>query len=417
MFAFAQLAYGQAVGANARLSGEVVDETGGVVARAGIKVEEIDTGAGRATVTNDAGYFSVDELPRGTYKLTASAPGFGDTVVSPIELQIKQRVSLTVTLKPGLVVETVEVTGSGLRLESQTSDIGQVVTNKSVKQLPTRLRNPIELVGLVPGVTNTFVQGVGGGYYGAGQQGLGGIEVWSTNNFSIAGGHRTNAVIMVDGIDVRADNGGGTSQNIILTPDFIEEFKVQVNNYSAEYGQGAGVVNMVTKSGTNELHGAVYDYLQNDDLNANDFFDNRGGRARPEQKRNQYGFVVGGPVYIPGVHDGRNKTWFIADFEQLKQRAPSRESARMSTIAEEAGDFSGVFTEGTEHVIYNPLDTFSDPATGNTLRRPFANNQIPASLRDPSGVVDNLIPFWPEPNRPGGDRGPGGASDAGEQLD
>ena len=409
LLASTQLAHGQAVGANARLSGEVVDETGGVIARAEINVEELSTGAVRATVTNDVGYFSVDELPRGTYKLTASAPSFGDTVVSPIELQIKQRVSLTVTLKPGLVVETVEVTGSGLRLESQTSDIGQVVTNKSVKQLPTRLRNPIELVGLVPGVTNTFVQGVGGGFYGAGQQSLGGIQFWSTNNFSIAGGHRTNAVIMVDGIDVRSDSGGGTAQTIILTPDFIEEFKVQVNNYSPEYGQGAGVVNMVTKSGTNELHGAVYDYLQNDNLNANDFFDNARGTPRGEQKRNQYGFVVGGPVHIPGVYDGRNKTWFITDFEQLKQRAPLQELTRMPTAAEEAGDFSGVFSsQGTEHIIYNPFDTFSDPATGNTLRRPFANNRIPASLRDPSGFVDNLIPFWPEPNRPGGERSPGG---------
>ena len=409
LLASTQLAHGQAVGVNARLSGVVVDETGGVIPDTAIRVEEIDTGAGRATITNDVGYFSIEELPRGTYKLTARAPGFGDTVVSPIELQIKQRVSLTVTLKPGLVVETVEVTGSSLRLESQTSDIGQVVTNKSVKQLPTSLRNPMELVGLAPGVTNTFVRGVGGGFYGSGQGSMAGLEFWSTNNFSVAGGHRMNAVIMVDGIDVRRDVFGGAGQSIILTPDFIEEFKVQVNNYSAEYGQGVGVVNMVTKSGTNGLHGAVYDYLQNDNLNANDFFHNARGLPQAEQKRNQYGFVVGGPVYIPGVYDGRNKTWFITDFEQLRQRAPFQELARMPTTAEETGDFSGVFTrQGTEHIIYNPFDTFSDPDTGNTLRRPFANNQIPASLRDPSGFVDNLIPFWPEPNRPGGERGPGG---------
>jgi hypothetical protein len=396
-------AYGQAVGANASISGSVQDSTGAVIPNADIEIENINTGAKRTTVSNAVGAYSLAEVPLGTYKLTASAEGFADTIVLPIELQIKARVDLTVTLNPGTVVETVEVTGAAIRLESQTSDLGQVVTHKSVSQLPTRLRNPMELVTIAPGITNSFINGTGGGYYGANQDGRGGLEIWSTANFSIAGGHRANAVITVDGIDVRTDSGGGGNQPIVFSPDFIEEFKVQTNNYSAEFGSGAGVVNMVTKSGTNDLHGSIYDYLQNDNLNANTFFNNQRGLTRPELKRNQFGFVVGGPVYIPGVYDGRNKTWFIADWEKLEQRGPASSFLRMPTNAEEQGDFSGTFgANANEVVIYNPFDTFTN-ASGKVLRRPFANNQIPAGMRDSSGFVDNLIPFWPEPNRAGGE--------------
>lgn len=397
---FTGTGYAQAVGANGTISGTVEDSSGAVIPGAAVEAVNIDSGATRATVSNSVGLFSLDEVPIGNYTLTGSAEGFGNTVISPIEVGIKARIDLSVVMNPGTVVQTVEVTGAALRLESQSSDIGQVVTNQSVKQLPTRLRNPIELVGLVPGVTNTFVQGTGGGYYGSAQDGKGGLEVWSTNNFSIAGGHRTNAVILVDGLDIRSDNGGGTSQQVIFTPDFIQEFKVQVSNYSAEYGQGAGVVNMVLKSGTNQFHGSVYDYLQNDNLNANLFFNNANGVAKGELKRNQYGYVVGGPIV-------KNKAWFITDNETLAQRGPRAEQGRVPTALEEAGNFSGVYGgAATEITIYNPFDTYT--SGGKTLRRPFTNNTIPMSLKDASGYAGKLTPYYPEPNRPGGDLTTGG---------
>ena len=402
---FTNVGYGQAVGANARVSGTVQDSSGAVIPNADLRIENLDSGAQRATVSNSVGAYSLDEIPRGNYKLTVSAEGFADTIVTPIALSVKQRVDLTVTLNPGTVVETVEVTGAALMLESQSSDVGQVVTSVSLKQLPTRVRNPIELVNITPGVTNSFVNGTGGGYYGANSDGKGGIEVWSTNNFSVAGGHRTNAVIMIDGVDIRSDNGGGTSQNIILSPDFIEEFKVQVNNYSPEYGQGAGVVNMVTKSGTNQFHGTVFNYLQNDNMNANLFFNNTRGVSQPEFKRNQYGYLIGGPIV-------KNKLWFIHDLERLRQRGPRQELRRVPTRAEDVGDFSGVFGGADQEIrIFNPFDTFeatNPDGTTTTMRRPFANNQIPTSMRDSSGFIDNLISFWPEPTIAGGDRTGGG---------
>lgn len=386
-------ALGQAVGSNARISGTVTDSTGAVIPGASVDVEEINSGAQRATTANAVGFYSLDEVPVGSYRLTAVAEGFSNKVISPIELSVKQRVDLTIVLTPGTVVETVEVTGAALRLETQSSDVGGTVTGQILKQLPTRVRNPMELVHVVPGVTNSFVQGTGGGYYGANFDGKGGIEVWSTNNFSVAGGHRTNAVIMLDGIDVRSDNGGGTSQNVILSPDFIEEFRVQVNNYSPEYGQGAGVVNLVTKSGTNEFHGTVFNFLQNDNINANLFFNNSRGIGKPEFKRNQYGYAVGGPI-------AKNKLWFMHDLERLRQRGPRSEVGRVPTANEERGDFSGIYGGADVPVtLYNPFDTYM--ADGRVMRRPFSNNMIPASFKDSSGFIDNLIPYWPDPTRTG----------------
>jgi hypothetical protein len=162
---------------------------------------------------------------------------------------------------------------------------------------------------------------------------------------------------------------------------------------------------MVTKSGTNQFHGTVFNYLQNDNMNANLFFNNTRGVSQPEFKRNQYGYLIGGPIV-------KNKLWFIHDLEKLRQRGPRQELRRVPTRAEDVGDFSGVFGGADQEIrIFNPFDTFeatNPDGTTTTMRRPFANNQIPTSMRDSSGFIDNLISFWPEPTIAGGDRTGGG---------
>jgi hypothetical protein len=382
--AAALLVFGQA-GSTARLTGQVTDTTGAIMPKVAITLDDASTGAARTTVTNEQGYYSLDYLPPGSYRLTAKSAGFSEVVIDPVELRVAQVANINVTLKAGNVTEQVTVSASAVALETQNSSLGGVVSEQTVRQLPLLLRDPTQLVTLVPGVTADHR------FEGGGTE-LGGVSYQGRLAFSINGGFRSQAISMVDGVDITVSAGSFLSNPIAPTADFTQEFKVQTNNMSAEYGRGAGVLNVVTKSGTNSFHGSAFEFLQNDNLNANNFFSNRAGQPLPELKRNQFGGTVGGPIW-------KDKTFFFANAEFLRQRRFLPIAVRVPTDNERGGDFSSIYTlNGAPITIFNPFDTFTD-TDGRVKRRPFAGNRVPSNMINP--FAKNILQYYPTPNNPG----------------
>ncbi|MBM3466134.1 MAG: TonB-dependent receptor [Armatimonadetes bacterium] len=391
----------QGAGAASKLTGQVVDPSGAAMPNVAVELEELGTSAKRATTSNEAGFYFFDQLSRGTYKLTARAPGFAEATISSVQLEVRQVASLNVTMKPGEVIQTVEVSASALRLESQTSDISPLLATKLLTQLPTSFRNPVELVGLIPGVTQVRTRG------GATNDPFSATTTWGRSNFTVGGGFKNTSAFLVDGVDAgHSYSAGGMGMNVIISPDTIEEFKLHIFNYSAEFGNGNGAMNLITKSGNNGFHGAVSYFHQNRALNANNFFNNARSARSPFLIRHQYNYAIGGPVYIPKLYDGRNKTFFFTDWGEMRQPNTTIFLNRVPTEAEKRGDFSNLYsTSGAPINIYNPFDTFTD-VDGRIKRRVFPNNQIPASMI--SAFSRNLMNYFPRPNRPGGELGPGG---------
>ena len=389
---FTQLpAYGQAQGATATLVGQVTDETGAVIPGVELTLTNQDTNVSVNVQSNEVGYYRFSFLRPAAYTLTAELTGFTINTVEDIVLQVNQTADINISLSPSAVQEIVTVTASTAVLSTQTSELGEVVAETSVKQLPLLMRDPSSLVNLVPGVTAD---------HRSQTRGLdrSGLSFQGRLTFTANGGVRAQANAMVDGVDVTFTHAAFNSVPIVLTPDVTQEFQVMTNNYSAEFGRANVVMNYVTKSGTNEFHGSGYLFHQNDNLNANAFFLNRAGVEKVEARRNQFGGTLGGPIK-------RNKLWFFADWEKMVQARALTIVSRMPDERELAGDYSDLFTTAGDPItVYNPFDTTED-ANGRTVRRPFPNNRIPAALIHPFGP--GLGPFWAKPNNPGL-RGPNG---------
>ena len=380
------LCFGQA-GSSARLTGQVADQTGAPMVGVDIDLEDIATGTHRVAKSNNDGLFSLDVLPPGNYKLTASAKGFDTTIVSPIALAVAQTSNLSVTLKPGTLAQQVTVESSATPLDTETSSLGGVIGENTVRTMPLLLRDPTQLVGLVAGVTSDHRQeGAAAG------TNLGGLSYQGRLAFEINGGWRSQAVSLVDGVDVTISAGSFLSTPIQPTSDITQEFKVQTTNMSAEFGRGAGVLNIVTRSGTNAFHGSIFEFLQNNDLDANNFFSNKAGQPLPHLERNQFGFAVGGPIW-------KDRTFFFVDSEWLRQANLDAISTQVPTEAQRNGDFSGLYsTTGAPITIYNPYSTYTG-VNGQILRNAFPNNQIPANLITPFALA--VFKYYPAPNNQG----------------
>ena len=263
------------------ITGTVTDETGGVVAGARINVREIDKGLTFETTTDSDGNYVVPGLFPGRYRVEAENPGFQKTIVEPLQLHVDQRLAANLTLKLGAVSQQVEVTSQGELVQTGSSSIGQVVGTQMVVDLPLNGRNFLQLGLLSPGTTTT-PQGSDGGGRGS---------------ISISGSRTASNQFSIDGVF----NGATAFNdlNVQLSVDAIQEFKIQRNTFSAEFGHGAGQVNVATKSGSNSFHGSVYEFLRNDVLDARQFFD----AEIPPFRQNQFGFSVGGPI-------SKDKTFF-----------------------------------------------------------------------------------------------------------
>ena len=372
--------------------GFVRDSSGASVAGAPVRAIEATTSAERNTVSNETGYFEIALLPPGTYRLEASQPGFKRFTRNGIKLDTGIKLEIGVTLTPGDVTETIQVTGETPLLETSSSTVAQLIDNAKVTRIPLSNRNLLQLINLVPGV-NDF--GAGAAPATSGSVGFG---RWSSN-----GGQVNSNEFMLDGATAILANMNAAS--IVPTLDAIEEFKIHTNAMSAEFGRtGGAVVNATYKSGTNKLHGVVYDFWRNRALNANTWLNNRAGNRRDFTNIHTFGYTIGGPVEIPKVYSGRNKTFFFHNYEGYRDVLPTRTLLSIPTALEKAGNFSERrLANGTLVAIHDPLTTTAVPGQANRYARtPFAGNIIPASRIDPVGA--NLVKHYPDPNTPPADR-------------
>jgi hypothetical protein len=357
--------YGQQL--NASISGSVRDTTGAAIAGASVTVSERDKGTVVwKTTTDEAGVYRAPSVPVGVYKLTFEAAGFKKVQINDVVLQVDQRARADATMTPGDVTETVNVEGGGVgQIQAESSSLGDTINTSHVKNLPLPNRNILNLLALAGGVSS------GGAATGI-----------NSAQLSINGSRTINNEITVDGVSVVSGSTGGPQR--LPSAEAIREFRVLTASYSAEYGRtSGGTVNVVVDSGTNQFHGGLYYFFRNEALNANDFFRNARGERRQQDRWNQYGGKLGGPIAIPKIYNGRDRSFFFVNYEGLLQRSPS---SQLSTIPDErfrAGDFSG------SPVIVN------DPLTGAA----FAGNRIPANRIDPAAA--RIMGLLPAPNTAG----------------
>jgi len=377
---------------NPVVSGRISDSTGAVIPGAKISLTNRNTAIVNTTDTNAEGYFVLPPVSPGVYDVVASATGFKEARVDAFRLEIGQSRTLQLQLQPGEVRESIMVSDTAPLLTFNRPDRGTVVENKFLLSIPLNVRNPYLLLATVPGVTTGRLAGDNT----ASQS--------TTNNFRINGGRGSTSEILIDG----AANTGTYNNQVSAMPqlDSIQEFRVNTSPYAAEFGRtGGGVVSFSIKSGTNQLHGTFHEFLRNSVLDAAGFNSNRAGlTGKPSFKRNQFGFTSGGPVWIPKAYNGRNRTFWFAAYEGLRQRSLNPYTGTVPTAVERRGDFSqSRDTNGQPFLIYDPRTTRLDPdrpaGTTRYIRNPFAGNVVPASIINP--IASNLMSYYPNPNQPG----------------
>ncbi|MCI0418473.1 MAG: carboxypeptidase-like regulatory domain-containing protein [Acidobacteria bacterium] len=373
--------------------GTLTDQSGAVVPDATVIVTNLGTNRTLSVRTNESGNYVAPLLNPGEYSVTSEHTGFRKEVRSGIVLQVDQRAQVDFVLRPGEVTEVIEVRSEAPVLETGTSSLGQVIENERIVGLPLNARGVFNLVALSPGVIPDqdlfFVQQADSSI--------------NPSRFKINGGRTLTNEVLIDGIP----NNGGSFGQIALHPtvDAVQEFKVQTNNYSAEFGNSGGaIVNVSIKSGTNQLHGTLWEFLRNDALDANNFFANRAGREKGKFRFNQFGGTVGGPILLPKSllgplgYDGHNQSFFFFSYEGAR-RVTGRDPTFLTvpTPEQRRGDFSSLRdTNGNLIPIFDPLTTRVDPATGRFLRTQFPGNIIPTDSINP--VARRLLSLFPNPN-------------------
>ena len=372
------------------ISGTVTDSQGSAVPGAEVVARNLGTSLAYRSISGQDGGYALPSLPIGAYEVSASFSGFKTFRRAGVQLEVSQRLRLDIALELGEIAEVVEVKAEIPRVQTEDSSLGTVVENKRIAELPLNGRHVFNLVKVVAGVQP--VSNSTDGFAEISNQGFSQIR--------INGGPAYGNQFYLDG----GVNTAPVHNEIAVVPmaDAVEEFKVETSSLKAEYGQtSGGVINVVTKGGTNELHGSLYEFLRNDALDARNAFatkpDPTTGRIKQVLRYNQYGGTAGGPVYIPKVYDGRNRSFWFVGYEQWRHRASG--SPRIGTVAtdmERAGDFSNTRdTLGRLIVAYDPNTTVA-LASGGYSRTAFANNRIPVSRFDSLAV--NVLQYMPRPN-------------------
>jgi hypothetical protein len=357
------------------ISGTVVDSSGGAVASAAITVTSNQTGARRPTAANDGGGFTITALPPGGYSLKIEAPGFSAVERTGVVLTADERLDVgRVVLSPAAVSESISVVAQGTVVHTASAEQSAMVSSDQLHNIQIRGRDYISLLKTIPGFAwQADTESLGCNY--------------GCNTTSALGNQTGYNQQFVDGVPSN-DMGGGYFSSP-MNPDTIEEVKVLVSNYQAEYsGNGGATVNVVTKSGTKEFHGTGYYFLRNEDFNANDFFNNRTGIARPKYRYNTLGGTLGGPIYIPGKFNrSKDKLFGFYGYEHWWMGIPGNlQQVTTATAAERTGDFSNSLTVG------GALIPVIDPSTG----KPFPGNIVPASQINKNGLA--LLNLTPLPN-------------------
>jgi len=347
------------------ITGTVRDHSGAVVPGANITVTSVEQGAAFRTTSNAEGEYLIAALRAGRYNLSVATPDFKPFEVKDIVLRIAEKTRVDVTLELGDVKSAVTVEGAGIaQVETESSELAGTVTGKEISQTVLNGRNFVQLITLVPGVSNQSGQDEAA------------VGVYGNVSMSVNGGRTEYNNWEIDGGE-NMDNGSNTTLNVYPNIDAIAEVKVLTSNYGAQYGRnGSGTVQTITKSGTKDFHGDLFEFFRNDDLNARNAF----LTTNPEYKKNDFGYTIGGPVFIPKVYNtGKDKTFFFWSEEWRKEVVPGQNfNLNVPSTAERTGNFNDV-CPGPDCPV--------NPATG----APFPNNQVPV---DPNAqaIVNALIP-------------------------
>ncbi len=349
------------------IRGTVTDTTSAVIVGAKVTVKNEATGLTRTAETNASGVFAFADLPIGTYSIDVEYPGFKASAIRGILLNVADVREVTVKLETGAITESVSVEVPAVSVKTVGGDVSSIITGAQVRELPLNGRNFLQLALLMPGVNavdNVNVKDKGL---------LGGSDV------SVSGGAVTSNLWTIDGAN---NNDVGSNRTILIYPSLeaIEEFKIQRSSYSAEFGQASGgQINIITRGGSNELHGSAFYFGRNDALNATNYFLEQANRPKDELSRHDFGWTLGGPIIKDKLH-------FFASQEFNKEKRGTVRSAFVPTAAERAGDFSGPGIPGCTQSVPN------DPETG----APFAGNRIPANRLSAGGQA--YLSLYPLPN-------------------
>lgn len=367
--------------------GHVADQSGGFIQGATVILLNPATNEKITIQTNDRGDYLFNSVRPATYTVSAGSAGFKTAVRDEIVLQVAEKISVDFTLVPGEITQTVEVQAVAPLLQPGTSDIGTAVNTRTILDLPLEGRNVYQLVSLVPGTTPNESYG----YVSGGSNNLSGGPGIGLNQISINGGRNLANEFLLD--DVANTTMGYNGVAIIPPLDAVQEFNVITNSPGARFGRtGGGLTTAVTKSGTNEFHGDIWEFLRNDKLDANNFFANSAGAAKPPFRQNQFGGTGGGPII-------RNRTFIFGAYEGLRQATGGQQFLTVPTDLQRKGDFSQTFRQdGSLYQVFDPFTT-AKAADGSFNRQPFSGNVIPPNRWDP--VAQNLLQYFPQPNLPG----------------
>ncbi|HWB86438.1 MAG TPA: TonB-dependent receptor, partial [Bryobacteraceae bacterium] len=374
----------------ATLTGTVTDPQGAAVPGATITAKLLATNAETKTTTNAAGLYVLPFLDTGTYTITATLAGFKTAVKDGVSLGISERRQLDFVLEVGVVSETVTVSASAELLDTADANRGTDIDAQKIADLPLLGKNTYTLAYQANGALHINPQGsITDRPYDNG--GMDAIRINGGQAF-------TNEYLLDGAPNTNVERGNPNSLSFVPPPEAAEELTVMSNNYDAQYGRtGGGVISATLKSGTNKLHGTAYEYFRNKVLNANTWQGNANNTPRGPFQWNQPGVTVNGPVYIPKVYDGRNKTFFLFSWEGIYQNIPNYLLQTVPTDANRAGDFSSAHAfNGTPITIYDPT-TVQQVGSGY-VRQPFPGNKIPSNRIDP--VAAKMMQFMPEPNFP-----------------
>ncbi len=383
------------------VTGTVVDPTGAAIANAPVQAKNSETGVVYEGATSSTGNYTISQLPAGPYAISMSAPGFKQYTREGLTVEVAQVLRVDITLQVGASTESITVTGAATLLNTETGDVRHDIRSETLDELPvlgigagqagsSGIRNPNAMVSLIPGT-----------YY------IANAEV------RVNGAPDNTQSFRIEGQDASNTGTPGVAAQTQPSVDAIQEIAIQTSNYAAEYGQvGGGMFNLTMKSGTNQYHGSGYEYFVNEDLNANQPFTNT---VRPRNRRNDYGFTLGGPVWIPKVYKGRDKTFFFFNFEQYREALGiNNQLETVPTAAYRQGNFATAIPTGAAPIgtlpngqpifqgeIFDPMSVNQGGPNG-TYRTPFANNAIPQSQWDPVALkIQNLFPQPLGPNANG----------------
>ncbi len=418
LFLLAVAAFGQ--GDRGTITGTITDQQGAVITNAPVLATNSGSGAVYQAATTETGNYTFAELPFGQYELTVSVPGFKKFIRQNLTVQVAQTLRVDMTLEIGAATEAITVQAEASMLKTETGDISHNVNSETLQQLPlmgigaaasgsSGIRNPNNVLNVVPGT-----------YYVPNSQ------------VKVNGAPSNTQTYHVEGQDTTNQGFPYAAAQVQQGVDAIQEVSIQTSNFAAEYGGvGGGFFNVTMRSGTNSYHGSGYDYIVNEVLNAGTPFTGPpftatrpGELVRPAARRHDYGWTIGGPVSIPKLYNGQNRTFFFFNFEQFRETQNINNiPITVPTDAYRNGDFSAAITAARNTVlttdvlgrqvlanqIFDPGTAFTDPATGSRVSNPFDGNKIPASMMDQVALkiqsfiphaalgtlTNNLIPLYP----------------------